>query len=98
MADPFGFLSFLRAVNVALSLVAVAMLYVRLVDTWAHLSRGIKIARAGIVLFAVAAAVGSGVKYVLHTPTDWSIFLVTAACLLVDVGMWLSRHDPNKHI
>ena len=93
-----GFLEFLRAVNVLLSLLAVVMLYVRLVDTWARLSRGLRTARGGLVLLALAAAIGSGLKYVNHTRTDWSIVLVTVACLLIDVGMLISRRDPNNHI
>lgn len=93
-----GVLEVLRGLNVALSIIAVTLLYVRLVDTWARLSRGLRMARWGLVLLAGAAAFGSAIKYINHTPTDWSIVLVTVSCLLIDVGMLISRRDPNNHI
>ncbi|SDC46873.1 hypothetical protein [Nocardioides lianchengensis] len=87
----------LRALNVPLSLAALAGLLVRANDIYAALTFGRRLAWAGVLLLFVAATSGSAIKYVRHAPTDVSVPVVTLACSLVVVGLWLSRGEREDH-
>lgn len=89
--------SLLRAANVPLLLFATLVLFVRFNDGWRRSSLGWKLIRVGALVLFLGIAIGSMVRYVLHSPVDWLVILPAAASLLVILGGWLSRHEEPPH-
>lgn len=85
-----------RALNVALSVVAAAGMLLRLNDTWDVRTRGFRVTMAGVVGLLAVVAYGSSEAYAAALPTGERTPLVSLACLTVLVGLWISRHDHPR--
>lgn len=83
-----------RAANVALALATAVLLWVRINDDWHHLSKGFRVVVTGQVLFPLVACYGSAEAYLQDAVTGIRPLFVTAACLVILVGLWLTRDEP----
>lgn len=90
MSDP---LETLRAVNVTLTLLTAAILFVRLNDKWWTFTTGWRTVMLGLWLLPVVGAYGSAESYVQSAPPGARTVAITVACSVILLGLWLSRHD-----
>lgn len=85
----------LRIVNVTLAVIAAVGFFVRVNDVWARVSRGGRVLRVGMLALIATAAYASAENYAQHTPPGIRVPMVTVSCVLVLVGLWISRHDRD---
>lgn len=83
----------LRAVNVALTVVTAAAVGVRINYDWGSLSRGWRVTVIGLASFPASAAYGSFEQLRQGAQPGIRTLLVTIACLVTLLGLWLSRRD-----
>lgn len=89
-----------RFLNVPVSLLTAVMLAVRVNDIWHQLSLGRRFTFGGSAGAFLLYAYGSAESYAQDAPAGERVPLITVVCLLVLVGLWLSRHErtvPGPH-
>lgn len=94
--DLVPWLEQLRWANVALTIIVTAGLGMRINDIWAGLTWGRKIIFTGMLLFPLVGAYGSYEAYAQAAPVGLRTPLVTLACGVTLLGLWISRHDQEK--
>ena len=85
-----------RALNVPVSILAAALVAVRVNDRWRYLTFGRRLTFVGTTAVLAVAAFGSAEAYVQGAPTGERVPLFTVACGLILAGLWLSRHEPRS--
>ncbi|MEQ7847706.1 hypothetical protein [Nocardioides kribbensis] len=92
MSEP---LEALRAVNVTLTLLTAAVLFIRLNDLWRTFTVGRRTVLAGLFSLLLVGAYGSAESYVQHAPAGARTPAITLVCGVILLGLWLSRHDDR---
>ena len=85
----------LRAINVALTFFAAAGLGMRLNDDWRYLTRARRVIYTGGVMFPTVGAYGSAEAFLQGAPVGYRTPMVTAACLVVLVGLVMHHFRPS---
>lgn len=83
-----------RFVNVGLISLTAFFLFVRFNDLWGSVNLGGKLIFNGIVLTFLIGGYGSAEAYWQHAATGIRSPLLSLSCLLILVGLWISRRDP----
>lgn len=89
------FLETLRAANVAVTILTAAALAVRANYDWATLSPGWRITIVGLVFLIAVLAFGSFEAHQQRAPVGYRTLGVTIACLIVLVGLWVTRRQDH---
>lgn len=88
-------LELLRTANVAVTVVTATVLALRINTDWATLTRGWRITILGLLSLILVGTYGSWEALRQAAPVGARTPGVTLSCVLILIGLWVTRHDQH---